>query len=97
MDGFEVPVEDVAAAGDAAQRVADGVRSVEVSAAARALAAALPGGAVAAVVPEVDRTWTAAVGAVADGLAGQAGSLRDAATAYAEAEALVAASLVGAR
>ncbi len=97
MDGFGVPVEDVAAAGEAAMRVADGVRLVDLSAPTGALAAALPGGTVAQVVPDVGRTWTAAVGTLADGLTGQARSLSDAVIAYAEAEALVAASLAGTR
>lgn len=97
MGGFEAPVDELRSAGQAGSLVADGVRAVDLAAAANAIAAALPGSTSQQAAGEAGRSWAAAIAALADGLARQATAVSDSAQAYADAEAQAGASLTGPR
>lgn len=86
---------DLVDAGDAGRAVAQGVRDVDVGDPVRALAAALPGGAVARSAAGVERSWTAALTALADRTARHAEAMTASATAYTEAEGAVLRALSG--
>lgn len=90
-------VQDLVVAGEAGRSIAEGMRGVDLGAPVRALAAALPGGGVAQTATEVERTWTAAVTGLADGMVQHADAMAAAAAAYAEAETAVIGLLSGVR
>jgi hypothetical protein len=86
VEGFEVSVTPLRAAGRAAAGVADGVRAVRLAPVAAALAAAFPGGAAVAASDAVGAAWSSAVARAADALAAYAAAAAASADAYAGAE-----------
>ncbi len=93
MDGFEVPPEALDAAGAGSVVVADGVRAVDLSAPAAALAAALPGGATQRAGAQAAAGWRAQLLELGDGMRGYAAALSGSAGTYRHADRGVAAGL----
>jgi hypothetical protein len=86
MDGFEVPVEALRAAGRAGGAVADGVAVLPLAAAVGSVAEALPGGSAGAAASALAEAWRARLAAAAAALDQQAVALRTAADGYDRAE-----------
>ena len=97
MDGFEVPVEALRAAGRAGGAVADGLAALPLAEAAGAVEKALPGGAAAATAAELAEAWRTRLAAAAAALGQHGAALRAAADGYDEAERGAAAALTGER
>jgi hypothetical protein len=97
MDGFEVPVEALSAAGRTGASAADGLAGLPLMEIVAAVGTALPGAAAGAAAAALDVAWRARLTAATDAVARQAGALQIAADGYHAAERGAVASLVGER
>lgn len=91
VDGFEAPIEELHAAGQASRAVADGVAAVDLTGAASSIGDAMPGGAAQAAGDDLQAAWSAGVSAMSAAMGRHADALAAAAASYADLERLMAA------
>jgi hypothetical protein len=95
MDGFEVTVEGLRAAGGAGGAVAGDVAALPLAEVASTVGAALPDGATTDAAAALAGVWGARVAATAEALAQHAAALRVAADVYGVAERAAVTALAG--
>jgi hypothetical protein len=90
VDGFEAPVAELQAAGQASRGVSDGVRGVNLTGAASSIGDVMPGGASQAAGDNLQVAWSAAITSLSGAMGRHAEALAAAAKSYADAERLMA-------